>query len=199
MKEERVGMRIIAIVMVTFVTAAAFHRAVAESPADAGAKDFLARAYTALKAVQAMVGEDKILAPLTKAKIEEGSGGQGYLTINTETPESWPNFPSKPRNLARGYGRLRIDVYAELPQVLPCTPFLPPRGCHYGSTYLIVPETSSKILVETTTSDPEAQHRLVGLIVKELGKAGITVRPDAAGKLDPNNRPRGQNDFQDSK
>ena len=67
-------------------------------------------------------------------------------------------------------------------QKLPGTPFMPPPGCYSGASYLVVPNTPARILVETTTSDPEAQRRLVDLAVKELNNAGITARLEVPEK-----------------
>jgi hypothetical protein len=149
-------------------------------------RDFLAKAKVAMKAIQENVKDDKILSPIAKGTIEEGMGsnGESYLTIGVSTPESWPNFPSKPKNLDRGYGRLRIDVYANQREKLPITPFMPPPGCFWGTTYLIVPNTPARILVETTTSDPAAQRRLVDLAIKEFSSAGITARLEVPDKED---------------
>lgn len=149
-------------------------------------RDFLAKAKVAMKAIQQNVKDDKILSPIAKGTIEEatGSNGGSYLTIGVSTPESWPNLPSKPKNLDRGYGRLRIDVYANQREKLPITPFMPPPGCFWGTTYLIVPNTPARILVETMTSDPAAQRRLVDLAIKELNNAGITARLEVPEKQD---------------
>ncbi len=189
MKERRFGLGFVAMVAAVFASMGVLGATAADGPAHAAGRDFLAKAATALKAVQEGVTDDKILGPLKKAKIEKG---EGYLTIATDTAESWPNFPSKSRNLARpvrGYGRLRIDAYADFFKGPPGTPFIPPPGCHYGSTDLVVPGTSAKIMIETTTSDPGAQRRLVNLVVKELGKAGITARPSDPESVDSFPRP----------
>jgi hypothetical protein len=146
-----------------------------EASVKTSSQDFLAKATLALKAVQAAVKDDKILGPLAKAELKQD---QGSVTIRTETLESWPNFPSKPRNLERGFGWLRLEVNAELPKLLPGTPFFPPPGCHYGSTWLAVPGTQAKILVESTTSDSGAHRRLVELVAKELTAASIATRPN---------------------
>ena len=192
MNERLFGMPIVAIVAAAFAGAGVLHGVAAESPVQVAGQDFLAKATVALKAVQTKVKDDKILGPLTNAKVEEGKDyqtGNGYLTVFTKTPESWPNFPSKPHNLARGYGSLRLDVYAELPKELSWTPIMPPPGCYCGRTYLVVPETQAKIVIWTTTSDPEAQRRLVNMIVKELGNTGIVARPSDPEKVDSVPRP----------
>jgi hypothetical protein len=161
-------------------------RSLADSPARPDGREFLAKAAAAVKSVQEKVKDDKILQPLENAKIKQH---EGSLSVQADTRESWPNFPSKPRNLARGYGRLWLSVCADLPTTPTGTPFVPPPGCYAGSTWLVVPRTSSKILVSTTTSDPEAQRRLVDLVVKALGESGITACPADPEKVDSFPRP----------
>ena len=163
-----------------------------QSPVQVTAEDFLAKATVALNGIQAKIRNDKILCPLATAKVEEGKDyqtGKGYLTIFTKTSESWPGFPSKNGPRYRGFGQLRIDVYAELPKELPSCPFIPPAGCYVGSTYLVVPDTQSKIIVDSMTSDPAAQRRLVNVVAKELNNAGIAARPNDPEKIDSVPRP----------
>ena len=155
-----------------------------ERPGEVSTDELLAKAAVALKAVQARVKEDRILGPLSTAKPD----GPKSVELSTTTSESWEDFPTKsptkPLGTTRGHGRLRISVYANLPGELPGTPFMPPKGCYWGSTYLLVPGTSAKVLVETVTSDPKAQRRLANMVIEELRKVGIPAQAKDDSKLD---------------
>jgi hypothetical protein len=153
-----------------------------DQPSERSAEELLGKAAEAVKAVQTRVKEDRILGPLSTAKPH--ADGPKSVELSTTTPESWADFPTKAGGTTRGHGRLRISVYANLPGELPCTPFMPPKGCYWGSTYLLVPGTSAKVLIETVTSDPEAQRRLVKVVVQELAKVSITAHAKDDAKLD---------------
>lgn len=166
-------------------------------------KNYLARAARALEAVQVRVKTDAILRPLSNAKLERGENpmvmsetppldkgepsftartAKGkFVVISVETAETWDGFPTKaPHGTpppVRRQGHLSIGVYENLPGRLAGTPFLPPPGCYRGNTYLSVPGTPAKVVVDTLTSDRKANQRLVDMVVEELAKVGIKAVP----------------------
>ena len=128
MKDKLVGIRVVAAVAAVFALVGISRVSPADGPSHVAEQNFLGKATVAMKAVQAIVKDDKILIPLAKGKIEHGDD---YLMIRTPTSEKWPNFPAKPQNLKIGYGWLRIDIYASRPERSPGTPFIPPPGCYW--------------------------------------------------------------------
>jgi hypothetical protein len=151
--------------------------------------DFIARATEAIQAVQTRTKADPILRPLSDKKLKSGEsnseqrdvkgvrGERRYVTLDVQTPEVF-DLPTKGERTptAPGRGRLNIIAYETPPETFGYTPFvvLPP-GCFSHLTDLSVPGTPARIFVYTLTSDLQAQQRLVGLLVEELAKVGITA------------------------
>jgi hypothetical protein len=166
-----------------------------------GVTDFLTGAARAFEAVQVRARADAILRPLSNAKLERGEnpmvtsetpildkGVASFVTrtakgkfvaISVETSETWDGIATKaPQGAAprvQGHGRLSLGAYENLPGTLAGTPFMPPPGCYCGETYLSVPGIPAKVVVKTVTSDRTANQRLVGMMVEELAKVGITA------------------------
>lgn len=117
-------------------------------------------------------GEPSFVACAVKGK---------FIAISVETAETWDGFPAKtPHGAsppARRHGLMSIGVYENLPGRLAGAPFLPPPGCYRGNTYLSVPGTPAKVVVDTLTSDRKANQRLVDMVVEELAKVGIKAVP----------------------
>jgi hypothetical protein len=187
------GVPLESVARVEVVPVRKIHGVMADPFAEKPEEDFIVRAAGVIEAVQARVKEDPILGPLAGAvpKSNQASwrsrllgvpdkDSNRYVCVRTETPEAWDDFPTKslrgPAPRVHGHGWLSIEFSERPSRGMPACPFVPPRGCYYGSTQLSIPGSPAEAYVDTLSSDRQAHRRLINILTEESAKMGIRIK-----------------------
>jgi hypothetical protein len=136
------------------------------------------RARTALEEVVAAAADDPHLKPMDgkAVKVEgDGTGAGAEAFVRYDTPDAWPDLPSKPTGRAPGHGSVWVRVIRGPARTTLDAPFLPPGHCHYALSAYGTSVPGVNVSVWSMTRDPSAHRRLEGLVRAKLKAAGIEM------------------------
>ena len=155
---------------------------VGNAPAQTGgqtdAAGALSAAERALGEVLTRVGNDGHLKPKEGQAVKVSrypAERPAEVSLRYETPDAWPDLPSKPAGPRPGHGSVWVRVLRGPAKTSLDAPFQPPRHCHYALSMYGTSVPDVKVSVWSMARDQAAHGRLEALVRARLQAAGIVM------------------------